>query len=924
MPDFRKAVLHGDQNELGQLLPHQRFEIIAKSDPFRTALHFLNDSLSYGELNSRADSLAAILVENGAEPGVVCAISIRPHSDFVVAVLAIYKVGAIYLPLDPDSPIERMHYILSDAKPKLLISRNAKFEGLEELCGKIIELDGLNLNSNLGATEADGQFLAAVNHPKANIANIIYTSGTTGNPKGVLTTYSGLRHYINVAVQQFRMSEGIHMLAVAKFTFSISHFEVLAPLASGGSVRILPRETVLAPAEMLRAVQQCTMVHMGPALWLRVLDEIQNREFPIQSLAHVMHASTGGDLVPPELLSKLVSVFPSAEVYVLYGCTEIACMGTNNIVEHGKFVKKTYVGVPFSNTSVAVVHPITNIPVPVGEKGEICFSGDGVAIGYLGQQKQFDQKIIKIEGGNYYKTGDVGRVSSDGKLEMLGREDFQVKISGVRIELAEIDYWLRKAPHMSGAQVVTMFWHEKNNIAKIYAYLTKKLNANEISDVRKYLGAHLIEQMLPKKFLFVESLPLNINLKVDRKSLPRPEDSLWLRESEYGKPETKTQLQLLQVWKVVLGVNSIGVDDDFFHSGGTSILSVYLLQKIDVELGINLDLNVLMANRTVRRLAEFVDMNGVSPAQVIPIRRTSSRDALIFIHDGNGDVMPYYSISREIDVDHNVFAVPSNVSKNVPMPEVDFGELIDVYVDKIINLNVEGRISLGGLCIGGYLAYCVAAKLQLQGRKVESVFLYDSHYIDAAPSKDHGALFNKKRKENLVAALSGSRARKLDALALPIVFLKKGYRFLSYETASRCMSFGKKLQIFLLRAAKKYPWLMSQRLPFPSVDTVLRYSEKNYTERPSFDGDVYLYLATKKLSTLDYLKIDDTPYREIFGSDGLGWSDFHRRSLTIIPIAAGHSTLLTPPYSQKVAASMTKVISGLNRPESVSVHAVPA
>lgn len=889
-------VLSADAAEYSNRFPHQTIERLAEAHPDKIAVVGEGESLSFAQLNRQANELAERLQQRGLNKGKVCGVLFKPCREAVVAVLAIHKLGATYLPLDPEAPSQRLEFMIADAAPALVLVR-----------------DNTAATSGLGATPSlnlDDAPLTGSDAYRANIdvligaddvANIFYTSGTTGFPKGVLATFKNFRYYANSAIQRFSMSSATIMPTVAKLTFSISLFELITPLVAGGTVRIVSRDTVLSPREMLSVLQQCTMAHIGPSLWLRLVQAISTGEFNADAFDHMHHVSTGGDMVPPELLNKLRVIFRNAELFVVYGCSEVSCMGTAHQVDISQPVVKTFVGGPFANSQVAICNYQGTGLTEWGDKGEICISSEGVAASYIGKDADFKNKLVYIGNSCFYRTGDIGRISETGQVEMLGREDFQVKVNGVRIELSEIDYHLRKAPGVTEA--ISMFWANEDGENRIYAYVTKQFNADEVKRIREYLDNHLLEQMLPRNFIYLEALPLNPNLKVDRNALPKPDFDNIIRESAFGKAASQTEQRLLGIWQKLLKRDDIGVDDDFFYSGGSSLSWVDLLSQVELQLGVALNHNTLLTHRTIRTLAALVD-NHQTPAQsprVVPIRKTDNKRSVFFIHDGNGDLTPYFTLSQQLDTDDCIYGVTPLAKANAPIYTLTFEELVDDYATQIQQLSPSGPMVLGGLCIGGYLAYCVAAQLQARGCQVQAVLLFDSHNIIATPKEN----FYQNQRKTRLRELKADAKNKPESLKAHLNYAstitKKAYGFMQWQVKKTSNRAYKKSQLFALTLAKRYPGLANVKLPFPDVDTALRAAETRFTLAQPYKGKLVLFRAEKALNTLDHLGLDDTPYKEHFEGDDLGWSKTHTSELIVVPIEAGHSSLLTPPYAQTIA-----------------------
>ena len=899
----KTSIAQGGDKIYTSLMPHQIIEKCAQEVPSAIAAAYHSQTITYEKLNCRANQLANTLLSNGAYSGDRCAVCLTPSLEILIAILAIHKIGAAYVPLDPDAPSQRLEFILNDAGPDIVIyhKKTERVTPLQKF--STLDIDAIAFGqSQIDSTNPN------ICIKDSTIANIFYTSGTTGYPKGVLATYKNYRHYINAANDRFSMTPSTVMPAIAKFTFSISLFELIAPLAAGGTVRLIDRDAVLTPSHVINELKLCTMAHIGPSLWLRVLTAMEANDVEPSQFEHFQHASSGGDLVPPELLQRLSTVFPKAEIYVIYGCSEISCMATTFFVDRQLPITKTYVGRPFCNTSIAVINYHTQEPTTLGDKGEICICSDGVASAYIGSNETFEMKIITLNGQRFYKTGDIGRLTDDRELEMFGREDFQVKANGVRIELSEIDYHLRKAPNIE--QAISMFWRSNEGENKIYAYVTNPLTPKQISQAREYLQNNLMEQMQPKSFIYIESLPLNINLKVDRKALPKPSQNNIIREATYGAAKTKTQKQLLEIWQSLIEQAEIGIDDDFFYSGGSSLQGVDLMEKIEHNFKARLSLNTLLSNRTIRELAQVIDTGSsdqTADRRSILIKRTDSDANVFFIHDGNGEAIPYYSMSKALDTKHTIYSITPPHRGRAPISESSFEVLSKLYADEILRVQSSGPLIIGGLCIGGYIAYCVAAELEQRGHTVSDIVLFDSHYIDATP-RPYAQQQRKTQVKSLIVQLKANLFNPSIAFQTFLSLAKKLLNYCSYQCSNTVKNISHRARIATIALIKYFPKLADTNLPFPDVDSVLRQAEKKYRRRPKCNANLILFRATKNLDTLKHLNINDTPYCHYYEGDDLGWSKIHGSNLKIYPVAAGHSTLLTPPYSDEIAVILAKII----------------
>jgi amino acid adenylation domain-containing protein len=558
----------------------KEFEYWAEAFPHASALRYNGQSLSYGELNARANRLAAYLAHLGVQKGQPVAVLVSPGFDICIALLAIIKSGCIYVPLDPDYPRARLEVILDEVKPAVVLTTERLASRLPETDLRLVTLDTVeeqltkfsDQNPDIPVAEEDTVY-------------IFFTSGTTGKPKGVMASHANFCHYMHTARNHYRFYQTDVMPAVARFTFSISIFELMLPLSSGGTLLLLDREDVLNLPKMCETLQQVTFFHIGPSLLKSLVNYIRNNFDSFEGFARVRHASSGGDMIPPELLADIREIFSQAEVYVIYGCSEVSCMGcTYRVPEQGP-ITRTYVGKPMDGVTLRLVDESGN-QVPKGEIGEIAFGGKGIVKGYLNNPGLTAEKYIHADGDRFYFTGDIGRFADDGNLEMLGRRDFQIQLRGMRIELAEVEFALRRSPNVKDGVVMAKEVASGEKVLVAYCVFHPGTEP-DTQKVKAYLIDHLPDYMVPSRYVVLEALPLNHNMKVDRFALPHPDD---VRSKDTGNPPvTETEKLIASVWSKLLNLDNIQRTDNFFDLGGYSLLGMDCVMAIEAALKIKID-----------------------------------------------------------------------------------------------------------------------------------------------------------------------------------------------------------------------------------------------------------------------------------------------------------------------------------------------
>ena len=641
--DWLAAVGTGRSRALPDALAHASFEAHCAARPDATALRFRDQALSYAQLNRHANQLAHHLLAQGIGVDDAVVVCVEPGFDIAIALLAIFKAGAVYVPLDPGYPPARIRAILDDTQPKLVLTHS-------HLVGRLALDDGaciahFALDRQAALLDRLATTNPALDLQASHTASIYYTSGTTGKPKGVMASRANVRAYLQLARERYQIDAHDVMPAIARFSFSISMFELMAPLVCGATLIVLEREQVLDLERLGEALRDVTFFHAGPSLLKNLLAHLRENDAAPGRYAGVRHASSGGDMVAPELLESLKQTFSNAEVFVIYGCSEISCMGCTYPVPRNLTLTRTYVGRPFDNVTVRVLDSALN-PVPAGIAGEICFAGDGVVKGYLNRPELTAEKFVDIDGVRFYRTGDMGRFSDDGWLEILGRNDFQINLRGMRIEIGEVEYNLRKAPGVRDGLVMAKAAPsgEKALVAYVVGTDRDSTNAPEratIAALRRHMAQHLPDYMLPAAYVVLAALPLSPNGKVDRMALPAPSAQAFGSHA-FEAPVGDIEIALARIWSEVLALQGIGRRDHFFELGGHSLLATQVLSRVRRDLGLTLPVRSVFDKPELADLAAELQIgmhrNAPQPAAGASRRSESATPA--------GDAAPPTRLAR--------------------------------------------------------------------------------------------------------------------------------------------------------------------------------------------------------------------------------------------------------------------------------------
>ena len=588
---------------------HELFREKAQETPDRIAATSEGDQVSYGELNRRANRLGHYLQGLGVGPEVVVAVCLKRSVEMVVAVLGVLKAGGAYLPLDLDSPVERLALQLEDAGAVVAVTQQELEGRLPALFGQTVLID---VEWDRISEENDSEPESGV--AAENLAYVIYTSGSTGRPKGVMINHGGVANYLRWATEAYRIEEGEGAPVGSSIGFDLTVTSLYGPLVNGKRVNLLPEEEgVDALARALSREGGYSLVKITPAHLETLARQLVNTEVDGKAKALVIggeQLKTGGLKYWQERArgTRLINEYGPTETVV--GC----CVYEVNGGETGR--EAVPIGKPIANTQIYILDRGLE-PVPIGARGEIYISGAGLARGYIKSPELTGEKFIpnrfsRKGGERLYKTGDLGRFLKDGNIEFIGRADGQVKVRGYRIELGEIEAVLLQHQAIKEGVVVARGDKEK----RLIAYLTPRHSERvALSELREYLKQRLPEYMAPSRYMWLEKIPVTSNGKIDRKALPEADDSALAREREYVAPRGPLEETLAAIWSELLGVEKVSVLDNFFELGGHSLLMVSLIQLMRQQ-GLYIDIRTFYVTPTVAALAASV--TGVSDAIQVP------------------------------------------------------------------------------------------------------------------------------------------------------------------------------------------------------------------------------------------------------------------------------------------------------------------
>ncbi|WP_328348761.1 non-ribosomal peptide synthetase [Micromonospora sp. NBC_00421] len=607
----------GPHEATDALLPHL-FRARAEATPDAVAVVCGDVELTYAELMCRADGLAGFLHTRGV--GVETAVGVAMHrgTDVVVALLGTLVAGAVYVPLAPDLPADRLEFMIDNAGVDLVLTETA----LRRRIPRRVPVMVLDEQWDDIARAAPPPPVAL---DAANAAYVMYTSGSTGQPKGVVITHGGIRNRVLWAVRQHQLTAADRVLQKTTIGFDASMWEFLAPLVSGGAVVMAPPDAHRDTAVLVGALaaHRITVVQLVPSVLRTVVDEPE-----LAACGALRLVCSAGEPLPTDLCERLLGVL-EVELYNTYGPTECSIDATAWRYERGATDGTVPIGVALPGVDLYVVDSADRL-TPVGVPGELCVGGVGLARGYAGRgdlaaERFTPNPFASRPGQRWYRTGDLVRWRADGTLEFVGRLDAQVKVRGVRVEPGEVEAVLRAHPSVAAA-VVTSYRSTAGDL-ELAGYVVPAAGATaEPDELSGFLATRLPAAMVPAAIVTLAELPSLPNGKVDRSALPAPDSRPRDDDPGHVAPRTPTERAVATVMGELTGVERVGVADDFFALGGHSLLAIRLAHRLRRRFGLELTVATLFDGRTVERVAAAIDA-GTTPdsgPQIVPVPRTGA------------------------------------------------------------------------------------------------------------------------------------------------------------------------------------------------------------------------------------------------------------------------------------------------------------
>jgi amino acid adenylation domain-containing protein len=579
---------------------HRLFEAQVERAAHAIAVTYDNEHLSYFELNRRSNRIAHYLRRRGVGPEEIVGVHMERSPEMIVAMMAILKAGGAYLPLDPAYPFERLVFMTKDSRTRMVLTQEKEAAGLADG-----DLEMICLNQLRNQLSAESDRSPDLEISPTNLAYVIYTSGSTGKPKGAMLHHRGICNRLLWGIIDYELGETDRVLSKTPISFDVSVWEIFAPLLAGSQVVIARPGGEQDSSYLITLIREQKITHADFVPSMLQLFLIEDGLEHCRSLKRITAA---GEALTSDLTNRFFDRL-DAELYNLYGPTEASLAVTYWPCRPGGDQRTIPIGRPMNNVQIYLLDPDLQ-PVPIGAQGELYIGGVAVGRGYFDRPDLTADRFIPNPfdpepNARLYKTGDLARYLPTGDIEFLGRLDHQVKVRGFRIELGEIEAVLADHPAVREALVVTREEHRGDR--RLIAYLVANSPAPSVTELRNFIRGLLPEYMVPSQFVFLQTMPLTRNGKVDRDALPKPDSMRPALKVDYVPPSAVQERSIAEIWRQTLGIDKVGIDDNFFDLGGHSLHLLQVHHQLKAALGGDLAMVELFKYPTIRSLAGYLD-----------------------------------------------------------------------------------------------------------------------------------------------------------------------------------------------------------------------------------------------------------------------------------------------------------------------------
>ena len=828
-------------------------------------------SITYQTFNQQANQLAGYLSELGIKNGHIVAVAMDRSIEMVITLLAIQKLGAAYLPIDVNYPMERIEFMLNDAAVKcLLVSKPYKEQFKAQPHTIIIE----DIWEKLPQFATENAPIPANGN---SLAYVLYTSGSSGRPKGVeveqhslVNLFLALQHEPGISIQD-------RFLAITTIAFDIAAMEIFLPLIAGATLVLANDIEAKDGRLILEKISQdnISIIFATPASWQMVLEAGWDKPLPIKAL-------TGGENLPVELADKLLVL--CKQVWNLYGPTETTILSTAKRIKEINAV--VTIGKPMANTQVYILDESLQ-PLPETVIGNIYIAGDGLARGYINNPTLTNEKFIQNPfqdnpAVKMYQTGDLGIYLNSGEIVYMGRSDDQVKIRGLRIELGEIEHQLKKQDAIKDAIVIV-----RDELLVAFFIPTNGFKTNMIDKWKLELNQVLPRYMVPNEFYQILQFPLTPNGKVNKKALPKNPQTV---QNKFEAPRNSMEEIISIIWMNVLKKEKLGVRDNFFELGGHSNLAVMAIIRLEKETGIRLPVSAIFQSPTIEELSKLamsndkdkINLESARISAIVPLKPTGTKPPLLIVHGFNMSVLMFMPIAKLLDKEQPVYGLQPKNLHRLDLPMLTMEELATEYIQEILEKLPSEKYALAGYSFGGFVAFEMAKQLRSMGKTVTMLAMFDCNsetgYFKEAT---HKSMLRKVYRQfpKMYFILKSATNYPEETITYQKRFLKNKWRAITKNGKSS----GEEESL-------KHISLLDIRYEYALLHYQMHLSA----------NDIDLFRVQKRI----YF-VPDQVY--------LGWRKYTMRSVFVHEVPGDHKTFLMHPNQKEFAKVLQSVLNKRNQ-----------
>jgi amino acid adenylation domain-containing protein len=836
------------------------FEERSAAAPGNIALYSGDQSITYGEVNEKANQLARFLISKGVQANDNVGLLVDRGFDMIIGMYAILKCGAAYVPIPPDYPSERQLHILDSSAVRYVLTHFGNpYRGMrndvETIDIRSAEIERFD-RDNPGV-EIDG----------AQLAYTIYTSGSTGMPKGVMVEHRSVVNLITWVNSEFNVTSSDCLLFITSIGFDLSVYDVFGIMAAGGSIVIASKEEVRDIPSLAGLMQRypITFWDSVPSTLNLLVNYLGLSDAGYRQDA-LRLVFLSGDWIPVDLPDKVKGYFANAEVISLGGATE----GTvwSNFYRIGtvdRAWKSIPYGVPIANNAFYILNDQLQ-PVPEGVVGELFIGGIGVARGYSGNKQNSERSFVTDPftnrwGGKMYRTGDLGRMLPQKVMEFVGRKDNQLKIRGYRVEPGEIECVLKQFEKVSNAVVLAT-----DDKKQLVCYLVPGKYYDRDA-VIAMLKEKLPEYMIPGKWVEIDAVPLTANGKTDTKALLGLMSKQ--HKSEFIAPRNELEKTVASIWQMVLGIEEVGMYDNFFDVGGHSLLAVELITDMEKALERDIPVNILYKYPTISDLCSFLGNNEEHKKwkYLLTIKSSGSKTPVYIVHGNGLSLSNFHNLAEYVDPEQPVFSLQPVGLDGTEAPLENISDIARYYISEILAFDPAGPYALGGYSFGGYIAIEMKRQLEAMGRTVKMIAIFDTDAELLTYKKDWRTTLPKRLKRQVPKFLFIARSM----FTQPVPTAKYQYTLFSKKITDLCYSLG----------IKEKPALTGVNRNISKIDEVSMKAFRNYQLTP-FNDKVYLFKAKSRMYFVDDF-------------EHLGWTSYAQKGVAVYEVPVDHRTMFMPP-----------------------------